>query len=163
MRARGFGGLALGAQQRGVQHVLHERRFAGPRHTGNAHQALERDRNVDVLEIVIGGSNELDLCAIDRHGNRRGPIGTLAACEIIPGERTRVRHQLRGRAKEDDPPAVLAGPRSDVERMVRGEHDLRVVFDDDERVAGVAQPLHDADHATHVARMQAYRRLVEDE
>ena len=37
------------------------------------------------------------------------------------------------------------------------------MLDDDERVAGVAQPLHHADHAAHVARMQADRGLVQNE
>jgi hypothetical protein len=44
-----------------------------------------------------------------------------------------------------------------------GEHDLRLVLDDHQRIAGVAQPLHHADHAFHIARMQADRRLVEHE
>ena len=59
--------------------------------------------------------------------------------------------------------APFAGPGTHVEDAVRGEHDLRVVLDHDERVARVAQPLHDADHALHVARVQADGGLVEDE
>ena len=37
------------------------------------------------------------------------------------------------------------------------------MLDDDERVAGVAQALHHADDASHVARMQADRWLIEHE
>jgi hypothetical protein len=37
------------------------------------------------------------------------------------------------------------------------------VLDDEQRVAVVAQALHDLDDASHVARMQADRRLVEHE
>ena len=66
-------------------------------------------------------------------------------------------------AEEHDFTAAGAGTRTHVEDAVRSEHDLRIVLDHDERVAGVAQLVHDVDHASHVARMQADRRLVEHE
>ncbi len=78
-------------------------------------------------------------------------------------ERIGARGKLAGRAFEDDLPAVLAGTRTEVEHAIRGQHDLRVVLDDEQRVAVVAQPMHDLDHAPHVARMQTDRRLVEHE
>ena len=68
-----------------------------------------------------------------------------------------------GDAEENHFAAALAGPRADVEDAVGGEHDLRVVLDHHQRVAGVAQALHDADHAAHVARVQADRGLVQHE
>src|SRR2546430_10897857 len=52
---------------------------------------------------------------------------------------------------------------AEVEDAVGLEHDLRIVLDDDEGVAGIAQALHDADDAPHVARVQADRGLVENE
>ncbi len=42
-------------------------------------------------------------------------------------------------------------------------HDLRIVLDDDECVAGGFESAHDVDDAIHVARVQADRRLIEDE
>ena len=71
--------------------------------------------------------------------------------------------QLVRRAEEHDLAAALARPRSHVEQAVGLQHDLRVVLHHHERVARVAQPLHHADHAAHVARMQADRRLVQHE
>src|SRR5262249_5362592 len=65
--------------------------------------------------------------------------------------------------KEHDLAAALAWARADVENPIGGKHHLRIVLDDDERVARVAQPMHDADHAADVAGMQPDRRLVEDE
>ncbi len=53
------------------------------------------------------------------------------------------------------------GPMSRMRSAV--EHDLRIVLDDQQRVAVVAQSVHHLDHAAHVARMQADRRLVEHE
>ena len=43
------------------------------------------------------------------------------------------------------------------------EHHGRVVLDDDEGVARVAQPVHGLHDAVHVARVQADARLVEHE
>ena len=82
--------------------------------------------------------------------------------QILAGE-ARFGLQLLRRAEEDDLPAALAGPGAHVENAVGGEHDLRVVLDDDQAVPGVAQPLHHADDAAHVARVQADRGLVEHE
>ena len=50
-----------------------------------------------------------------------------------------------------------------IENAVRRQHDLRIVLDDDQRVARIAQPLHHADDALHVARMQPDRRLIQHE
>ncbi|MBV6422853.1 MAG: hypothetical protein NAOJABEB_00639 [Steroidobacteraceae bacterium] len=58
---------------------------------------------------------------------------------------------------------MLAGARAEVEQAVGLEHDLRIVLDDHERVAGIPQPVHHLDHAPHVARVQPDRRLVEHE
>ena len=74
-----------------------------------------------------------------------------------------MRADRRRRAVEDDLAAALAGARAHVDDAVGLEHDLRIVLDHQQRVAGIAQPLHDADHALHVARMQADRGLIEHE
>ena len=71
--------------------------------------------------------------------------------------------QFGGRAEEHDLAATLAGARAHVHDPVGLEHDLRVVLDDDERVARVAQALHHVDDAAHVARVQADGGLVQHE
>jgi hypothetical protein len=58
---------------------------------------------------------------------------------------------------------MLAGARPQIEDAIGLDHDLRVVLDHQQRVAGIAQPLHDADHALHVTRVQADRGLIEHE
>ena len=73
------------------------------------------------------------------------------------------RTMLARRAVEDDRAAVLAGTGTHVDEAIGLEHDLRIVFDHHQRVAGIAQPAHHADHARHVARMQADGRFVEHE
>ena len=163
MRARGFGRLAFPLEERRVQHVLHERRFARARHAGHAHEPVERQRDVDALEVVLGRAEDLDVRGAGvRRLRREAAVRPLPAREVFGGERARGR-QLPGRAEEDDLAAALARSRAHVQQPVGREHDLRVVLDDDERVARLAQPLHHVDHPAHVARVQPDRRLVQHE
>ena len=50
--------LALGLEQGGDQHVLHQRRFARARDACDADQSLERELDVDVLEVVFRGAEQ---------------------------------------------------------------------------------------------------------
>ena len=86
----------------------------------------------------------------------------LAAGQVVGGEGLGGR-QPAGRAIEDDLAAPFARARADVDDALGGEHHLRVVLDHHQRIAGVAQPLHDGDDAVHVARVQADGGLIEDE
>ena len=161
-----FGRLALGLQQRGVQNVVDERGLARSRDAGHAHQALQRDRDVDVLEVVLFGAEDLEARRGWQHARAAfGPdrlAGALAPGEVLGGQRLGL-PQFGGRAEEHDLAAALAGARAHVHDPVGLEHDLRVVLDDDERVARVAQALHHVDDAAHVARVQADGGLVQHE
>ena len=86
----------------------------------------------------------------------------LPRAEVGAGQRVGALDRL-GRAVEDDLAAALARARAHVDQAIGGEHHRRVVLDDDQRVAGVAQAVHRLDDPAHVARVQADRRLVEDE
>ncbi len=67
------------------------------------------------------------------------------------------------RSEEHDLAAVFAGSRSDIEHAIGRLHHLGIVLDHDQRVAGVAQAVHDADDAVDVAWMQSDRRLIQHE
>ena len=58
---------------------------------------------------------------------------------------------------------MLPGAWTQVEDAVGGEHDLGVVLDHQEGVAGVAQSVQDPDDAVHVPRVQPDAGLVEHE
>ena len=74
-----------------------------------------------------------------------------------------MRHHFGRRAVADDVAAVLAGTRTHVNDAVGLEHDLRIVLDHQQRVARIAQPLHDRHDPLHVARVQPDGRLIEHE
>ena len=65
-------------------------------------------------------------------------------------------------ALEDDGAAARPGKRPDVDHVVGGLDHVGVVFDDEHRVALVAQLLQQLVQAVHVARVHADARLVKD-
>ena len=69
-------------QQRRVQHVLHQRRLAGARHAGDADEPLQRDGDVDVLQVVLGGAEQLD--ALGASHRPRRARRRLAATRLRP-------------------------------------------------------------------------------
>jgi len=119
------------------------------------------------LEPAIGAGFCHDAFrAIHRCGRGSGGLGSwrneLAPAEVLPGEGG-TGADLRRAAEEDHLATFLPGPRSQIEDAVGLEHDLWVVLDHDERVAGIAQALHHADDPLHVARMQPDGGLIENE
>ncbi len=72
-----------------------------------------------------------------------------------------VRGDLLGGAGGDDFAASVAAFRAEVDDPVGGLDDVEVVFDDDDGVAAVAQPMQDFQQQFDVVEVQAGRRLVE--
>src|ERR1700719_55279 len=88
---------------------------------------------------------------------------SLAVNQIVARERSAGFGEFGGRPEEHDFSAVFAGARSDIEYPICGPNHLRIVLDHDQRIAGVAQAVHDADDAVDVARMQADGGLIQYE
>ena len=53
--------VALRPLDGGVEHVVHERRLARPAHAGHARQRVERNGDIDVLQVVLRRAAELEL------------------------------------------------------------------------------------------------------
>ena len=158
----GLGGQALLLQQGGQQHVLHEGGLAAAGNAGQADEPSQRDVHVDALEVVGGDAFKPQARGVIGDGFAVAGGDVLAAGQVVGGEGLGGR-QPAGRAIEDDLAAPFARARADVDDALGGEHHLRVVLDHHQRIAGVAQPLHDGDDAVHVARVQADGGLIEDE
>src|SRR5450631_4732024 len=145
---------------------MDQRRFARPADAGDAHQTSQWDIHIDILEVVLDGTLDPQggrgTCAVGRAPGEpaRRYFHDLAAEQIVCGERMAGAGEFADGAVEDDLSAVLAGPGPDVEHAVRGLHDLWIMFDDHQRIAGVPQTLHHADDAAHVAGMQANGWLI---
>ena len=65
------------------------------------------------------------------------------------------------RALEDDLAAVVAGTGAEVDDPVRVRHDRLVVLDDDDRLAGVDEPVEQGKELADVGQVQAGGRLVD--
>ena len=162
--ARAFGRPAEVLQQRRIQHILDQRRLARTGYAGHGDQMAERDRDVDPLQVVRPGADQPERRAGGLHrppGGERG-IDRATPGKVVGGQRVGRRDAGR-RAVEHDLAAARTGARADVQQAVGVAHDLRIMLDHDQRVAGILEAPHHADHAFHVARVQTDRRLVEHE
>ena len=99
---------------------------------------FERDVDVDVLQVVLGGAREPDLL---RQPRRRGD-GT----GIASSSRRYFAVSDRGScsspssvARVDDPAALLAGAEPEVDDVVGDANHVRVVLDDEHGIALVAK------------------------
>ena len=130
-----------------------------PETPGHAAEDAERDRDVDSLEVVFAR------VADEQGAARLAPlVRNLDAPlpgEVLAGQRGRVAGDLLRRPLRDHVAAVFAGPRTEVDEVVGGEHRALVVLDDDHRVAEVAQPVEGPDQLLVVALVQPDRGLVE--
>ena len=142
---------------------MYQRGLARAAHARDAHQAIERYVHVDALEVVL-------LRAFDAQRSGRGGtrgsgryLDPPAMKQIIGGQRALRLRKRAGPALKDDLTAMLAGTRPDVDQPVGRLHHLGVVLDHDQRVAGIAQPLHHADDAADVACVKTDGGFVEDE
>ena len=153
-------------EQRRMQDILQQGRFTGARHAGDADQAPERQPDIDVAQVVLTRADDLEpavvLCFAGCAPRRWQPYCTSAG-QVVRGERSRRREHLFRAPPRDDPTAVLAGTGTEVEQSVGLLHDLRIVLHHEQRVAGVAQPVHDADDALHIAGMQSDRGFIQHE
>ena len=84
------------------------------------------------------------------------------AGQVLPGQRVGVGDHLGGRAGGDQLAALDARAGAQVDQPVGGAHGLRVVLDDQDGVAHVAQLEQRVEQVALVARVQANGGLVED-
>ena len=177
--ARGLARAAEPLQEPAVTDVFEQGGLAGAADPGDADQAPERDPHVDALQVVLRRAPDEEMAggrgwrgsavraypclrAVFRAaGRRRGHL--QPAGQIGAGERPGAPRESARRALVHHFAARRPRPRPEVEHPVGGADHLRIVLHHQDRVARVAQPVEDFDHAPEVARVQPHARLVEDE
>ena len=70
--------------------------------------------------------------------------------------------EVGGCALEDDAAAVVAGAGAEVDDPVGVRHDRLVVLDDEDRLAGVDEPVEQCEQLLDVGEVQAGGRLIQD-
>ena len=144
----------------GIEHVVHQRRLARAAHTRDTGQRVQRDGNVDILQVVLGSAGQRDPLAVAAPPGRRDRNGEFTA-QILRGERPRLEHQRVERARKHHAPALLAGADAHVDDVVGHLDHVGVMLDHQHGVALVAQLPQDVDQPQVVAGMQADRRFVQ--
>ena len=160
VRAGRFGGAAKMAHQGGGQHILHQRGFARPAHTGDDHQTLQRQRYRDVAQIVLTHALQRQARGGCRDPALDAQAHPLAPAQVSPGQGVGLT-QRGHRAIKHDLATTLAGARAHVDDAVGSQHHGGIVFHHHQRVARVAQAAHGLVDAGHVARVQPDAGLVQ--
>src|ERR1700689_36584 len=123
-----------------------------------------RRRRARPLRCWAAGS--LLVTARSWHIRSRSPQGPRSAAdvgrEVLAGDGGAGGDELGGRALEDDPAAVVAGAGAEIDDSVGVRHHSLVVLNDDDRLAGVDEPVEQAEQLLHVGEVQTGGRLVED-
>ena len=154
MRAGRLGGLAKVAQQGRGEHILHQRGLARAADTGNTYQALQRNLDVDIFEVVLGGTFQNQARRVGSDHALETHAHLLAPTQVGTGQRVGTTQCLRAAVK-NNLPAFFTGAGTHVDHAVGGQHHRRVVLHHHQRVARITQTLHGHDDAVHVARVQA--------
>ena len=81
---------------------------------------------------------------------------------MLAGEGRAAGDEVGGGALEHDRAAVVAGAGTEVDDPVGVGHHRLVVLDDDDRLAGVDEPVEQAEQLLDVGEVEAGGRLVED-
>src|SRR6185437_9178580 len=150
-----------------VKHFIHKRRFTGTADSGDGDEGAERKVNVDISQVVLPGTDDRKSLrgatnfVLRRSGCARRfrirvghsptyevsqpPIGGhrdgQLPGEVLARERVFAFEDLLGRAGRGDLAALVAGAGTEIEQVIRRGHHFAIVFDQDERVAEIAEVL----------------------
>ena len=160
----GSGCAAVGLRSCGseslIEHVMQQRRLARARDARDRDQHVQRNFEIDALEIVGARARDQNFVRSGNTALRRN-LNVQFVGEIAAGKRLRHLRDLSVGALADDFAPALAGAGTEVENAVGGAHDVGVVLDHEDCVSQIAQVVQDLDEAMRVAAVQADGRLIE--
>ncbi len=82
--------------------------------------------------------------------------------QVLARERRLVRRHIFRRTGRDNLAAAVAAFRTEVNDPVSGFHDIEIVFDNDDCVAAIAEPVQDPEQILDFVVVQDGRRLFQD-
>ena len=160
VRTDAAGRQAEGASHAAQQDVMHQRGLAGAGDARDARPGAQRQPDVEVAQVV--GTSAVDREPVAVVQRPPGHDAGARLGEVPPGDRRGMRGESGRRRDGDDPAALHAGARTQVDDQVGAADRGLVVLDDQHGVAAVAQLVERVEEHGVVARMQADGRLVED-
>src|SRR6185312_1196971 len=140
--------------------IVHQRRFATARNTGNNDKFSERKLGIDFLEVVLRGAFHADRLSCSGAAFR-GHFDPKLARKIAASEREgRFADRIR-RAAGDEFATETAGARTKVEHIIGALDGVGIVLDDEYRVAQVAKLGERIEETVIVARVEADRGFIQ--
>lgn len=144
-----------------VEDRVHQGRFAGAGDAGDHSHHAKGEIDGDVLQIVLPCPHH----AKALRGMRLAPHGrhldAPSAGDVIAGDGPGRLDEALRRTGVNHLAAVLAGTGADVDHPIRPLDGFLIVFDDNQRVAEVAQMVQRLDETRVVTLVQSDRWLVE--
>jgi hypothetical protein len=160
MRADGLRLLALEfLQRRAIQDLLHQAALARARDAGDRGEPPEREARGNVREIMVGGALDGDELLRRRRVARARHF--LLAAQVGGGIGVDALERIAARPGVEQATTVLPGAGTEIDQVVGGAHQHRLVLDHHQRVPARRQLAEDLDQPVSVARMEADGRLVE--
>jgi hypothetical protein len=135
---------------------------ARARHPGHHGEGPEGDADVDPLQVVEVRSPDVQEEPVPP-APPGGHWNPKVAAEVLRGEAAGLLSNGRRRSLEDHAPPLVSRSRPQVDHVVRGSDDVRIVLDHDDRVPLLAQRPQDVHEAIGVAGMKADGWLVQHE
>ena len=135
--------------------------LAASRHTSHANKLAQRELSRHVLQVISSGFDNLDRFALLALAAFRRDRNLARPTQVLSGERCRVvRHSLR-RALRHNLPAMHTCARTNVKDVIRLADRLFVMFNDDHRVALIAERFERAKQAVIVTLVQTDGRFIQ--
>ena len=144
-----------------IDGVDQQRGFAATRNAGDACEDAKRNLHTHILEVIGTRSGHFDAAALFRPAPAGGDGNLLQTDEILTGERTRIGHDLIGRALRHDFAAMDACTRADVDDKIGEPNGVLIMLNHDHGVADIAQTDERLQEPRIVALMEPDRRLVQ--
>ncbi len=151
---------ALGGEA-AVEHIVDESGFSGAAYAGYDGQHAERDHQIHILQIVEGRAGNTEKFP-DGLVPGAGNGDAHFAAEVAASDGFRVAQHFGVGARKEQPAAEFAGTGAEIEDVVGGGDGVRVVLDDEDGVAEIAQGFQDVDEALGVSRMKADGWFIEN-
>src|SRR5258707_1535504 len=156
----GAAAVAFG-RQRAIQNIMNQRGLPRAADAGHHRQHSERNHQVHALQIVQRSAEQAQEFAVRLVAIVRNRNAQLSA-EISPGERFLLAEHGLVRAREEQLAAELAGAMAEIDHMIRRQNRVRIMLDDQNGVAEIAQRFQDINQPLRIARMQADGRFIEN-
>ncbi|MNI57826.1 hypothetical protein D3C73_1129120 [compost metagenome] len=144
-----------------IENLINQRGFTRTGNPGYCREDTERDFDVNVLQVVLFGSTDLDPAVIGRP-----PFGgyrdELASAQIFPSQGIRIIHNLLRRTLGNYVSAVDSRSRANIDNIVGGHHRIFVMLNHDQCVAEIAHMSQCGNQPVVIPLVQADAWLVQD-